>query len=528
VFTSTTLTRRRLSRPALAALLALAALALVPGRADALTASFSFTPAAPAPGQSVTFTASATPDAGQNVTGFSWSFGDGGTATGATVTHAFARERFTVTLIVDAETPAVAPATEATSASATATRTITVNTPPVARFTFTPANPIPGTGMTFTSASTVAGAAPAYSWDLNGDGRFGDATTPTATWTFLTATTATVQLRVTDDLGATSTARQRVVIDAPPSASFTVAPANPLVGQAVKFTSTSTDPDGPVSALTFAWDLTGNGLFSDATGSTAQRVFSQSGDAIVRLRVTDARGASAIAAMTIPVGGPPIASFDVSASPTAGRPVTFTSTSRDIDGAIAKTAWDLDGNGVFNDAAGPTATWTYETPGTYTVALRATDTSGLTDIAFHSITVRAAPGAPAAPGASAVAPVARGARPAQPLLPFPIVRIAGRVNGRSTFISLLEVRAPTGARIRVTCGGRGCPKQDLTAVATQRATRFPKIRRRLRAGAVIQVFVRANGRIGKYTRFRIRRARPPLRRDMCLPPTRRGPAPCTG
>jgi hypothetical protein len=54
------------------------------------------------------------------------------------------------------------------------------------------------------------------------------------------------------------------------------------------------------------------------------------------------------------------------------------------------------------------------------------------------------------------------------------------------------------------------------------------MRRTLRAGSVIQVFVRANGRIGKYTQFRIRRARAPQRRDMCLPPTRRGPAPCTG
>ncbi len=338
---------------------------------------------------------------------------------------------------------------------------------------------------------------------------------------------------MTDDLGATATAQQSVVVNAPPLASFKVSPANPLVGQAVTFTSTSTDPDANVRTLTFAWDLTGNGLFSDATGPTAQRVFTQSGDAIVRLLVTDSRGATAIAAMTIPVGGPPIASFDVSASPTAGRPVTFTSTAHDVDGAIANLVWDLDGNGLFNDAAGPTATFTYATPGTYTVALRATDTAGLTDIAFLSITVRAAPAPPAPPappgaGAAAAPPAARAARPAQLLLPFPIVRIAGRVVGRSTLISLLEVRAPAGARIRVKCAGRGCPKNDLTAVATHRATQFPTMRRRLRAGAEVQIFVRANGRIGKYTRFRIRRARPPLRRDMCLPPTRRGPAPCTG
>ena len=122
-----------------------------------------------------------------------------------------------------------------------------------------------------------------------------------------------------------------------------------------------------------------------------QKVFTLPGDAIVRLRVTDDRGVSTIAAMTIPVSGPPVASFDVSASPTAGRPVTFTSTSHVTGGAVASLQWDLDGNGLFNDAAGETATYTYATPGSYTVSLRVTDTSGRTNVAFRSITVRAEP-----------------------------------------------------------------------------------------------------------------------------------------
>jgi hypothetical protein len=101
------------------------------------------------------------------------------------------------------------------------------------------------------------------------------------------------------------------------------------------------------------------------------------------------------------------------------------------------------------------------------------------------------------------------------------------VSGRSTRIRLLEVRAPAGARVRVRCKGGGCPKRDLTAVATRAPVRFTKMRRRLSAGAVVEVYVRANGRIGKYTRFRILRSRAPLRRDMCLPPTTKGPAACT-
>ena len=44
MFVTNAITRRRLARPALAALLALAALALAPGRAGALTASFTVAP----------------------------------------------------------------------------------------------------------------------------------------------------------------------------------------------------------------------------------------------------------------------------------------------------------------------------------------------------------------------------------------------------------------------------------------------------------------------------------------------------
>lgn len=502
-------------------------LGLAPANASALTASISASPAQPATGATVSFTASVTPTAGATVTAITWTFGDGATASGASVSHAFATAgSYTVALDVTEQGPTVPPDPAPAPQSITATRAVLVNTLPSAAFTVAPANPLPGSGLTFTSTSSDSdGTITAYAWDLDDDRRFDDAFTPVATTTFLTPGTHRVSLRVTDNLGGTTVVRQNVVVDQPPVASFTFTPSKPLVGQTVTFRSTSTDADGTI--VSQDWDLTGNGLFTDATGTTAAKAFSQSGDAIVRLRVTDDRGVQTIAAVTVPVGGPPIASFDFTpASPTAGRAITFRSTSRDIDGALVSQQWDLDDDGVFDDAAGPVVQKTFPVPGIYTVSLRVTDTSALTDVAFQSVAVGAAP--PAAPGAAG--PRTPGARPptrAQFLLPFPIVRIAGRVTGRSTRIRLLEVRAPVGSRIRVKCKGPGCPKRDLTAPGRRRPVRFPGMRRRLAAGAVVEVFVRANGRIGKYTRFRIRRNRPPLRSDMCLPPTRRTPAPCT-
>jgi len=54
------------------------------------TADFTFNPSAPRSGQQVTFDASGTqPAPGRSITSFSWSFGDGGSGTGQTVTHTF-------------------------------------------------------------------------------------------------------------------------------------------------------------------------------------------------------------------------------------------------------------------------------------------------------------------------------------------------------------------------------------------------------------------------------------------------------
>jgi glucose/arabinose dehydrogenase/PKD repeat protein len=75
---------------------------------------------------------------------------------------------------------------------------------------------------------------------------------------------------------------------------------------------------------------------------------------------------------------PPIAVAD--ASPTSGAApltVAFNGTgSSDADGDALTYAWDLDGDGAFDDAAAATASFTYTQPGTYTATLRVTDPSG--------------------------------------------------------------------------------------------------------------------------------------------------------
>ena len=71
----------------------------------------------------------------------------------------------------------------------------------------------------------------------------------------------------------------------------------------------SFDPDG--SALTFSWDLDGDGVYGDATSAQATVTYTIPGTYIVRLRVFDATGLSDVRSTTITVlaaGSPPVRS----------------------------------------------------------------------------------------------------------------------------------------------------------------------------------------------------------------------------
>ena len=77
---------------------------------------------------------------------------------------------------------------------------------------------------------------------------------------------------------------------------------------------------------------------------------------------------------------PPTAVAD--ASPTSGSaPLTVSfdgRSSTDPESGTLSYAWDLDGDGAFDDSTGSTATWTYSSPATVTAWLRVTDPGGLT------------------------------------------------------------------------------------------------------------------------------------------------------
>ena len=87
-----------------------------------------------------------------------------------------------------------------------------------------------------------------------------------------------------------------------PLASVSVSPQSPNVGDVVTLTDTSRDPDGSIVAR--AWDLDADGTFDDGTGGSATTTFATPGEHVVRLQVTDDRGAVNIAVVSIDVRQP--------------------------------------------------------------------------------------------------------------------------------------------------------------------------------------------------------------------------------
>jgi glucose/arabinose dehydrogenase/PKD repeat protein len=88
----------------------------------------------------------------------------------------------------------------------------------------------------------------------------------------------------------------------------------------------------------------------------------------------------------------------ISATPASGpAPLTvqFSGTaSSDPEGSPLTYAWDLDGDGQFNDGASPTASRTYSSPGSVNVGLQVTDVDSATGTAFQSISIANDPPVP--------------------------------------------------------------------------------------------------------------------------------------
>jgi PKD repeat protein len=388
---------------------------------------------------------------------------------------------------------------------------------PTAGFSFSTGTLRTGVPVTFTSTSTAptGSTITTQQWDFNNDGTI-DATGDEVNVTFTNPGTRQVKLTVTSSEAMDNTAsvtKPVTVQTRPPTADFNFNPSSPFAGDDVLFAPDATDPDG--DDLSYSWD------FDDGTAPSTQHTpihtFALPGTYSVKLTVTDGLfGAKsithdvAVLALLVPGNAPPTARFAFSPrNPEVGDPVEFVSSSTDPEGQLRDEAWDLDGDGQFDDGRGDDVLYTYTTPGTKAVRLRAIDAAGATSILQRQVEVARAP--KPRPGF---------------LRPSPHVRFSGLIFSKGMRMKVLGVRGPRGALVTVRCKGKSCPVKQRRKKVKKSTVRFRTFERFLRGGVRLEFFITKPGTIGTYRRYTIRAGKGPAIRERCLSGTKLKPVRC--
>jgi hypothetical protein len=304
---------------------------------------------------------------------------------------------------------------------------------------------------------------------------------------------------VTDSDNTVSDVAQRTVtVQATrPTAGFTYAPHDPLPGQAVTLTSTSSPSASPgaPSLVATQWDFAYSPLVDftlDGAGGSITTSFATPGPHAVAVKVTETGGGFAIATDTINVNAPPQAGFTVTpAKPAEGKEVTFASTSSDPDGPLVKQEWDLNNDGKF-ERTGAVASTTKLTKGPRRIALRVTDSKGAQATSTQVITVKA-----------------RDLRNPQNL----VSSVSYERKSWGIRLVSFTVKTPAQTSVAVTCKGRGCPRGTFRKRTRKKAATltFPKLRGSLHAGAKINIVFAKTGRITGWDVITVRPGKTALR-----------------
>jgi PKD domain len=204
--------------------------------------------------------------------------------------------------------------------------------------------------------------------------------------TFATPGQRVLKARLTDDSGVATVTTTTLDVHAGNVApvAWLSADFGPRLGAPLTVHAYVSDADGAVARYEF--DLDGDGTYETDRGShaDAQVTFTAPGEHRVGVRVTDDDGATATTWSTIALRrSSPDARIDV--APAGGF---------DAQPAGASYAWDLDGDGDYDDATGAHAAIPLGTYGTVEVGLRVTAEDGGTATAHRSVELLDEPPAP--------------------------------------------------------------------------------------------------------------------------------------
>lgn len=307
----------------------------------------------------------------------------------------------------------------------TASVTVTVNTLPIASAGSDQTVPVDRLVTLSGSGADADGDSLGFSWVRSSAAPGnGPAVTlagpdgPQPTFTPAATGTYTFVLTVSDGRGGSSSASVTVTVvpatqsNLPPSANAgagqTVTTGTPVV-----LAGSASDPDG--DPITYAWNRTGGTgpavALSDPAVPTPSFIPPQAGTYSFELGVSDGRGGSATASVTVqavdapPPNRPPTAGAGADQTVARGAPVTLSGSATDPDGDAVAYSWARTGGTgatvVLSDAGTAAPSFTPSSAGTYVFTVTVSDGRGGVAAASATVTVeanRAPVGAASAPG----------------------------------------------------------------------------------------------------------------------------------
>jgi PKD repeat protein len=264
-----------------------------------LAPAFTFTPATPKAGDTVTFDAATTTNNGATCAQactYVWDFGDGTTGAGITATHVFKTAgNFAVRLSV----------TDARGAVAQVTRVVPVGspTPPTASFVVSPTPPAINVDTFFNATATPAPGRTivSYSWDF-GDGS--SASGAAVAHKYTGAGTFTVVLTVTDDAGGVARVTQTLTLGTAgptPVAQLTATPSTAPRNTRIVFDASGSTPSTGSTIVSYRFDYGDGSTPEVVTNPIQSHVYTGAGTFVASVEVTDSNGKTAAKTTTVTI-----------------------------------------------------------------------------------------------------------------------------------------------------------------------------------------------------------------------------------
>ncbi len=317
-------------------------------------------------GSSSTFNASST----DNITDWSWDFGDGNFSSGQSVNHTYSMAGdYIATLTL----------TRDDGCTMDVSKNITIiDSTPVPAYTYSSANSCSFTEFSFTNTTSETGLEDiiSYDWDFNGEA---SSTEKSPTYTFETSGTKSVSLTASIPGCSSEIFSQNIDIEEGPNVSFTY--SNNCFGEAILFTDQSSGDN----ITGYSWDFGDGSPINN--NQNPSHTFSVNGDYDVELTVSNVLGCQNTYTQTITISDDPKADFSFNEA-VENLPVSFSGEDLTIeDDSVINWSWNFDDLGS-SDEQSPS--FTFSTVGDYSVSLDISTAQGCDELIEKTVSVSAA------------------------------------------------------------------------------------------------------------------------------------------